>query len=293
MKIKSNSVLPIASSITHQHLTAVINTIIGNSANTNIIRILDLGCGNGKLLSHLLSALAILKPDLHFEFFGLDISDSIHQVNNFMKETRHFLAEKDLDIDWNKQITCITEDDKWPYQNQSFDFIISNQVMEHVMDHDFVFREIHRCLRPGGTSINLFPTREVLMEGHAHMPLVHKIKDEAKRARIILCFARIGFTRRYKIKKDNWNSLKDFAQKYSHTLEIATNYLSSRQLFAAAARSGLTISFSYTKDYFIAKLLSYIGKRPYCYKYIGVLDAIGLFFGKWLSSVTVILEKKS
>ena len=126
--MKNNSLIPIASSITHQHLAAVINTLLADSA-AKTIKILDLGCGNGKLLSHLLCVLPKLKPNLHFEFFGLDISDSRQQDNDFMKETKQFLSAKHLDIDWNKQLAFIKEYDKWPYQNQSFDFIIT-QVLQ-------------------------------------------------------------------------------------------------------------------------------------------------------------------
>ena len=92
-------------------------------------------------------------------------------------------------------------------------------------------------------------------------------------------------------KPVKFNSLEHFTQKYSHILEESTNYLTSRQLVVVAERSGLTISFRYTKDFFISKLLSYIGKRPYCYKYVGSLEAIGSFWGKWLSSVMLYLKK--
>ena len=39
---------------------------------------------------------------------------------------------------------------KWPFPNESFDVIISNQVIEHMINVDNFISEIYRLLRPGG-----------------------------------------------------------------------------------------------------------------------------------------------
>jgi hypothetical protein len=64
----------------------------------------------------------------------------------------------------------------------------------------FRFPEGLTRLRPGGVSINQFPVREVLWEGHALMPLVHRIKHGQARARLILLFAKAGFRGEYRRK---------------------------------------------------------------------------------------------
>ena len=64
-------------------------------------------------------------------------------------------------------------DGRIPFADGSFDLIVSNQVFEHVKDLDGVLDEISRVLVPGGCLLALFPTREVLREGHLGVPLVH------------------------------------------------------------------------------------------------------------------------
>jgi len=187
----------------------------------------------------------------------------------------------------------ITTQQKWPHPSEYFDFIVSNQVMEHVMDHDFVLSEIARCLKPGGISIHLFPVREVLWEGHALMPLVHRIRDIDRRARFMYFFARLGFKRHYYREKNRrgWKSLREFATVFAHILEVDTNYITTKQLRDASDRAGLTISFSYTKDLYSAKALSYLGQRSYTYHEMGFIEKLGFLILRRLSSITVLLRK--
>ena len=46
-----------------------------------------------------------------------------------------------------------------PYAEDSFDVVISANVLEHVEDPDAVFREIHRILRPGGVFVFQTPNK--------------------------------------------------------------------------------------------------------------------------------------
>jgi SAM-dependent methyltransferase len=60
-----------------------------------------------------------------------------------------------------------------PFEDEFFDLVASNQVMEHVADLDGVLREIHRVLKPGGTVLSIFPALDVFREGHIGIPFVH------------------------------------------------------------------------------------------------------------------------
>jgi len=61
----------------------------------------------------------------------------------------------------------------------SFDVIISNQVLEHVMDLPKVLKEIRRLLRPGGVSLHSFPSRWCLVEPHVLVPLAGVLRARA------------------------------------------------------------------------------------------------------------------
>jgi SAM-dependent methyltransferase len=281
------------SSVTYQHIAAVINTELDRFPSTAPVRILDLGCGTGELLAHILKALAALRPGLQIEAFGLDVSDAGQQEAGYFAATKRDLARRFPALNWDDRLTLVTTRDQWPYSDGSFDFITSNHVMEHVSDHDLVFGEINRCLRVRGMSVNLFPLREVLWEAHACMPLVHRVRRVDFRARLMLLFARMGFRRHYhrEMRRRGWTSLDEFARIFARVLETDTNYLTAKEIAAIARRNELRISFAYTKDFFIAKALSYLNWRPYRYRHLGSLETIGFSLGKRVSSVTVLLRK--
>lgn len=284
------SVIEPAISIAHQHIVAVVNTL-AESKRTKKIRILDFGCGNGALLEFMQRALPTLQPAKHFEFCGLDVSDAGVQEVNYFTETRRFLASRHPGVNW--QLSLIKTDEKWPFPADYFDFIVSNQVMEHVADHKFVFGEIERCLVSGGASVNLFPLKEIVMEGHAVMPLVHRIKNIDTRTKAMLFLARIGFRKHYHRDKPRykWGSMKEFAHVFSRVLETDTNYLLHRELADISRGADLRHSFTFSKEFIVVKLLSYLGYRPYRYHSFGILDHLALFFVKRITSVTLILQK--
>jgi SAM-dependent methyltransferase len=46
-----------------------------------------------------------------------------------------------------------------PFKDASFDFVFSSSVLEHVRDRAPVYRELTRCLRPGGVMLHIMPSR--------------------------------------------------------------------------------------------------------------------------------------
>lgn len=48
---------------------------------------------------------------------------------------------------------CDLNTDKWPYHDNEFDVVVSNQVLEHMCNTDHFFEEVHRILKPGGYGI--------------------------------------------------------------------------------------------------------------------------------------------
>lgn len=113
-------------------------------------RILDYGCGNGNLVSLLRMHGA--------EAYGCDV---FYEGGAFQ-----------LLPDASTYIRRM-EADRIPFDDHSFDVVISNQVLEHVPDIDLVAREIARVLKPGGRSLHVFPDAGVLTEPHSKIPLLH------------------------------------------------------------------------------------------------------------------------
>lgn len=60
-----------------------------------------------------------------------------------------------IDISLKKDIKCVCADAnyKFPYDDESFDIIVSNQVMEHVTNTDNFLKEVRRILKPSGYAI--------------------------------------------------------------------------------------------------------------------------------------------
>ncbi|RYE96274.1 MAG: class I SAM-dependent methyltransferase, partial [Oxalobacteraceae bacterium] len=133
--------LPPAVSITHQHLLACMNTLVRSGELGRPLRILDVGCGNGELIAYISAAFPMLQPGCELEIFGLDVADSGVQADGFFARTLTMLRDRFPNVDWKRRLSLVTSRETWSYPDNHFDFIVSNQVLEHVADHDLLFRE--------------------------------------------------------------------------------------------------------------------------------------------------------
>ena len=121
--------------------------------------ILDFGCGRGELVCSL--------RERGYTAFGFDIYN--------------YLDSHCLDKPWfsmsnpKRNGFKLEEPFALPYESGSIDMIISQEVLEHVMDPEPTLREFARVLRPGGVAINLYPPRLCPVEGHTNVPYGHLI----------------------------------------------------------------------------------------------------------------------
>lgn len=110
------------------------------------MRVLDLGCGNGSSVLNLLTK--------NIGAYGVDLKfkqgDSVSELK---RSGRIRLIES-------------SEDYHLPFDDNEFDLVFSEQVMEHVQDHLSVASEIARVLKQDGISIHRFPSRLRPIEAH-------------------------------------------------------------------------------------------------------------------------------
>jgi len=257
--------LPSPSSITHLHLLSAINT---ESQNLRCFRILDVGCGAGKMLTYFADAFAKLRPDTQVELHGMDVTSvGFDKIEGFFPSAPN--------------IKIVQTGVPWPYPDGHFDFVVSNQVLEHVKDADFFFSQVHRVLQEGGVSFHLFPLKNCLWEGHLLMPLAHRFIDHDAQVRWIALMQKIGFSKRLE------------PEQAADSLLYYTHYRSRTELLATIKRADLRPSFRYTPKFYTAKLRSILKMSPhYAYKSRRT-GWLSLKFFSYVSSITVRAEKKN
>jgi len=191
-----------------------------NRAKLNTVHcksmVLDYGCGSGQIIDE-----------------GRKAGLEIYGAETFYKggDTRRVIEEKG----WLGNVVREIANGVIPFEDHFFDFVISNQVLEHVEDLDAVLHEIHRVLKPGGAFLCMFPTKESIREGHCGLPFVHWFPKESK-WRLYYAFAlrQMGFGY-HKADKPAWQWATDFCQwldEFTHYRNHQTVFTSFRRYFA-------------------------------------------------------------
>ncbi|HCE45353.1 MAG TPA: hypothetical protein DET40_17575 [Lentisphaeria bacterium] len=98
-------------------------------------KILDIGCGRGDYLQ--------VFKDLGFEVSGVDISPSIVDMSGKFDVSR-------VDL----------EKDDFPYSSESFDFIFSKSVVEHMRNPFALMEKSYTGLKKGGVAVIMTPSWE-------------------------------------------------------------------------------------------------------------------------------------
>ncbi len=157
--------------------------------------ILDFGCGDGDLVERYVAA--------GYDAWGCDI----------------------LIVEDRGRLKAILEPYALPFEDDSFDFIVSDQVFEHVQNPEAACAEIARVLRPGGLSIHVFPSKWRLIEPHVYVPLASSFRPRWWLA----VWAKLGV--RNEFQKDL--SAAEVCEKNVAFLRDKTNYLSRSAIHAA------------------------------------------------------------
>ena len=92
--------------------------------------VLDVGCG-AQPFRHLLSGKCVYR--------GIDSARALIDFGPRFPDTTYF------------------DGDQWPVGDESVDYVLSTETMEHVLESNVFLQEAHRCLRPGGQIILTVP----------------------------------------------------------------------------------------------------------------------------------------
>jgi SAM-dependent methyltransferase len=256
------------------------------------ISILDAGCGDGKLILFLREVLPGLYPNIKFIFLGFDVNDHGVQEKGFLSNSIKNLADKFPEDDWRAQISIIGSEDNWVYPDSSIDFVISNQVLEHVKDLQHFLSEVGRVLKDGGVSVHLFPIGHNLVEPHIRIPFVHWMRSWDLMYSYIKAYVRTGLGR-YDGASDG---VAKYAEQHADYLLYNTRYRTEKELYEVCKACDLRASFRFSTEFYSGKVRSLLRlKSKALYQMSGrsIFDAVAIKFLRYVSDVTLCVEKRN
>lgn len=140
----------------------------------------------------------------------------------------------------DERFTKCTET-RLPFEDASFDAIVSNMVFEHVMHPPEVLAELHRVLSPGGAMIHMWPSDSAIFEGHCRLLFAQNLRSSAY---LRLCHS-LGLGVRGKKRKTS----QQFAEKWLRYMNEECNYLPEAELKELFESAGFT--FEHAEDAYL------------------------------------------
>ena len=291
----SSSECPAASSITHEHLMSVLNSERSRFRLGDEVNVLEVGCGNGKLLAYLVACMKRVDRHRQYAVYAFDVVDHAVQVDGFSDATLAELYRMEPSYPWKERVRFISVSDQWPFPDNFFHVILSNQVVEHIQDHDKFFAEVSRTLTSNGICVNLFPFKSYVYEGHLKLPFVHRIANYALMKAYIRTLSTLGFGKYCQHKREYGCSLEQYAEEHADYLNRLVHYVSYAECLRLCKNAGLRMSLKYTPGFYVRKMRQMLGlKRSYEYSNADSFwsNMSSLLFFRFLSCVTVCVEKK-
>jgi ubiquinone/menaquinone biosynthesis C-methylase UbiE len=198
------------------------------------VKVLDWGCGRGRFVLWL--------REQGFDAHGVDIDPE--PINNglILFETKGY---------HNKPLTLFSSEGRTVYEDGTFDFIMTDNVLEHVQDIDKVMVEIGRLTSAQGGGYHIFPAQRQFIEGHLFMPFVHWLPaGNLRRSLIRWCVKRGKDPKWTEVEGLNLEDKVDIYYKYSTDHIFYRPY---RQIKARFEALGFKVKFLSIQNPAVAK----------------------------------------
>ncbi len=233
----------------HTHLISCFLSEIerrnGDYSKGTAFRILDVGCGSGSLIADVLTELRRFGKSRSIEIFGFEVLEHGAKRDLYYAEAIENLASQFPEVDWSNRIKVFSTKEVWPFKDEQFDLVLSNQVIEHVSDLGWFFEQQHRVMKSDGFSIHHFPTSESLVDPHSGIPLAHWPKRDGARAALIKLFSRLGWGKFKEYRRKRGHTLELFVDEFLEYLRLYTHFRPCKEIFAIASRVGLQVEARY------------------------------------------------
>lgn len=259
----------------HNHLLNVIEIEVPPKPTLNI---LDAGCGTLTFSKFLLENLDRGKYNV-INVYGYEISEfySLERLHSYI-ENDTFLKKSGIINNIN---VIQLNNYVLPYNNNFFDLIISNQVVEHVSNLEEFYFEQKRILKDDGLIINCFPAKEIIVEPHLKIPFIHNMMH-------------LNFAKRYLNFAYSLKGVKDvnlINNRFSY-IQTDTNY---KWLFWHLNKlndENFKANSIYNAFFIFTKLLNIFRiYRKLNYIKLGIFEPIFAYLSSYFYSVTIIIRK--
>jgi SAM-dependent methyltransferase len=261
------------SGLNHRHVVGIIEREM-TKRGLDKPTILDAGCGDGGLLAHIAAT-------VRSELSGFDSADYGLQASVKIGSQAVDKAE----------IRTTNPDGSWPFDNDQFDIVVSNQVLEHVVNLDTFCIENARVLKAGGFGLHVFPLRHILLEPHMRLPLVHRVRDHDVRAWLIARLSKLGLGIYRSQALGAGVSLGTFARAHADYARTFTTYRTWRQVCDEFHRRGFRVSYRYTSVLAQRGASRLVGKEMPGRLYPTPLEAAVFPLVRAVISCTLLVEK--
>ncbi|OBF90852.1 hypothetical protein A5791_16155 [Mycobacterium sp. 852002-51163_SCH5372311] len=184
----------------------------------NALRIIDIGCGRGDTVAWLRAQ--------GWDAYGIDISP------DYIERGRRYLAAGGDDP---ARLQVMNADFSYPFPDNMFDVVLSDQVIEHVADLDLFAAEVARISAPGAYGLHIWDAKWRPVESHLRSPFVHWLPKGPLRRAAVTAALRCGLAAPYFTQF----RFADRVEIFHRFSEDETFYRSLRSSIATLQRHGL------------------------------------------------------